>query len=392
MDLASKALPAITIFILSPFSNARNVTTTTTTQQQQQQQNSLSTMDLEGLASTDSKKKTTIEAPGGLSNRTIDNNPATNAASKNEDSLSKIERQKLRKQRRLREKQGLRGGERRAIQTYTKVDYMIINSGIRQYGYKKYMSLTGMCHTSTVRKMISGLPKLPSYSGKVWRATGRLPASVDLREGKIFCDKAFLSTSTKKSVAHEGIFLTSTGGVVFEITHFSGKEITSISVEGEKECEVLFLPETPFEITKVERGKTLYHGIKTNVTYVWMTEVGYDDKQPPLEAKDDTKASTSQPKAPVPEPAAAHGGDEEEIVESDPIPVPVEAVVTPEARVTVTVDTSESASDEVSTTTSHASDDLGSQWINGRRRSARLQSPLGSLYVSGLRRSARLIR
>ena len=35
-------------------------------------------------------------------------------------------------------------------------------------------------------------------------------------------------------------------------------------------------------------------------------------------------------------------------------------------------------------------DDRGSQWINGLRRSARLQPQLGSVYVNGLRRSARL--
>jgi hypothetical protein len=126
-----------------------------------------------------------------------------------------------------------RSAEASAIFAYATSDYKFINGDLRS-GRLSYKS------KKIVQKMISGLQSLEPFDGCVWRGmSSKNNLGCKLEVAQKISDKAFLSTSTKKSVATDTVFLAS-GDVVFEICHHSGKEITHLSNENEKECEVFF--------------------------------------------------------------------------------------------------------------------------------------------------------
>ena len=105
----------------------------------------------------------------------------------------------------------------------------------------------------------------------VYRVTGELPDSIAVSKGKIFMDKAFLSTSKKYNIwskkKDEICYL-------FEIEcRFEGNafDISSNSDYGEEEEEVLFYPGTAFEILQVEELN--HHSVYGQVTKVTMKEL-----------------------------------------------------------------------------------------------------------------------
>jgi hypothetical protein len=184
----------------------------------------------------------------------------------------------------------------------------------------------------------SGLEKLPSFDGTTFRGCGRdVEDYFDLSPGQIFCDHAFLSTT-------KDIEVTETFGdaeYLFVITcKQKGKYISEYDCyDGDAtEEEVLFPPETRFLITKVEECK------------IWMTEIVEEEDH----SHDDSALSLG-----------SHA------VLVDP-PAPLVA-----------------AAEDLSMADSFS--ELGSHWIDGRRRSSRLQPQLGSVFVNGFRRSARLL-
>jgi hypothetical protein len=193
--------------------------------------------------------------------------------------------------------------------------------------------------TETIQTQIdninSGLGKLPSFVGTTFRGCGRdVEDYFDLSPGQVFCDHAFLST-TKDIEVTENF---GDADYLFVVTcKQKGKDIgdydCNADVEDISEEEVLFPPETRFLITKVEECK------------IWMTEIVEEMNTPGFDDQNDSQA-----------------------------------VVDPPASLVV-------VAEELSMADSFS--ELGSQWVDGQRRSARLQPQLGSVFVNGLRRSAR---
>jgi hypothetical protein len=343
---------------------------------------------------------------------------ATNKKKTADNAQSSLEPQsgqqgKTKKGKRERKATCISSGETLAIFTYTTQAYKYINADLR-FGCLSYST------KKVVRKMISGIQKLEPFDGCVWRGmTSKNVFGCKLEVGETFSDKAFLSASTKKSVATDLTFLAS-GGVVFEIRHHSGKEITSLSNEGEKECEVLFLPNTKFVIDGVEEG--LAFGNKTDITYVWLTEVGNNYKKEAKKDGDSGQVKDSQPKSndfdeEFPNASTETIGNSDQAKDSqtksndfdEELPNASsendlhekekenkdddENAMSPENTIAYEGVTSPvPQKDGQPSVVPNSFNELGSQWINGCRKSARLQPTLGSVYVNGLRRSSRLIK
>jgi hypothetical protein len=286
----------------------------------------------------------------------------------------------------------LRSWEKEAIFSYTTSAYKFINDSLRLHGVQ---NLRGGAQRK-VERILSGLEKLQPYEGIVWRGCGEdVGRYFDLEVGSVFCDKAFLSTSTKKDVAVNSNFLPMTNGFVFEISHHSGKEITALSNEGENECEVLFLPDTKYRIERVQEGVTF--GYKTNVTCVWMTEVGGICKAPGMgndvfmtetthQCKDSKSKWQNDVDEELPNASSETALHEKKDIEDDENIMLLDNTSASEGVTNIVPQ-----KDGRHSVIPNSFNELGSQWIDGRRRSARLQPHLGSVFVNGLRQSARFL-
>ena len=222
----------------------------------------------------------------------------------------------------------------------------------------------------------SGLGKFPSFVGTTFRGCGEdVKDYFDLSPGQIFCDSAFLSTTKEEEMTENfgGAFYT------FVITcKQKGKYISDYDCfdgEDESEEEVLFPPETRFLITKVEEFT------------IWMTEEVVEkevqqqqQQQEPLLVLMNTPYWISEEIVEKEEPMLLLMNTPFFDEYNSALPLGSQAVVDPPAP-SVPADLS----------MANSFSELGSQWIDGRRRSARLQPQLGSVFVKGLRRSARLL-
>lgn len=95
----------------------------------------------------------------------------------------------------------------------------------------------------------SGLSKLPTVPGKTFRGTD-LPEAVvsQLKVGERFPEEAFLSTSTKESIAQE--FRGPTGNAMLVIEGRSGVDVQALSHYG-REREVLLPPHSDLVVTEM---------------------------------------------------------------------------------------------------------------------------------------------
>jgi hypothetical protein len=201
----------------------------------------------------------------------------------------------------------------------------------------------------------AALALIPSHEGTVFRgASCNIWKWYDFAPGSVFCDPAFLSTSKDKGTA-ENFAMTANNdenlegpGVILEILcHQGGKYVAPYACfDHYHEEEVLFPPSTMFKIKEVQRDDENGSG------YILMEEEVND-------FSDD-------------------GGDDEDPAESvADVQTPIQSSTEDDSRV------SQPTGGTVNL------DGMGSQWVDGQRRSARHQPQLGSVFVNGLRRSAR---
>jgi hypothetical protein len=195
----------------------------------------------------------------------------------------------------------------------------------------------------------AGLAKLEAHVGTVYRGTGQdLMDFYDIEPGQKFCDPAFFSTSKSKEVAHQFAQADCPfGGIVFVVSSKkAGKFIGELaSADVKKEEEVLFPPSTQFLITQVKETEE-------GCFLVYMDEIIVEHA----------------------EVDAVSAGNEDQGIQT-----PVQASCVDDSNV------SQPTGSTVNL------DGMGTQWVDGLRRSARLQPQLGSVFVNGLRRSARLL-
>jgi hypothetical protein len=132
-----------------------------------------------------------------------------------------------------------------AIRAYTGEDWATINASLR--------GATGPSNaTNTLtRNMISGLNKLPGFTGRVVRSEA-LPieeAVAEYAQGKTFTAQGMLSTSRAGAVAQrEGNV-----AITIQAVGKQGKDISKLSVHAGKESEVLFPPGSRFTVQQSTR-------------------------------------------------------------------------------------------------------------------------------------------
>jgi hypothetical protein len=234
-----------------------------------------------------------------------------------------------------------------------------------------------------------------SLSQRLYRGLRFATKYYKLERGEIICDKAFVSTSSRSDFSRS-FGKHSKEQYLFEITgHFSGKDVGKFG-----EAEVLFPPGCTFLVDRVEGN------------HVWMHEVQLP-RSNELSEQVDLTVSNATPKVAQPFPR--------EVMDCDPPPPTMEtAILNNGASEGLQIETSKAhaiigereapveridsgiaqgrqgattirASQRQSSRLSSCTDELGSIWVEGRRRSARNQQQIGSIFMKGLRRSARLL-
>lgn len=143
--------------------------------------------------------------------------------------------------------------DRGAIKNYTGPKYEKMNKALRSGDVGKDEKLKTQID-AVIKALKKDSDKLPVFQGTVYRGAC-LPESIveTLVPGAFFSDKAFFSTSRNKAKASQ--FKSNDQAVLFEITSGTGRQVAKFSKHKEED-EVLFLPNTRFEITKVE-GKVV---------------------------------------------------------------------------------------------------------------------------------------
>ncbi|MFG0606932.1 ADP-ribosyltransferase [Vibrio mimicus] len=146
-----------------------------------------------------------------------------------------------------------------ALNDYTGYHYKIINQYLRnpkltleQYGPKRISKLG-----KTIENIKSGLKKLPSYKGKVFRGGGMKISLIDkLKVGDILVEPAFLSTSflpeTAKNFAdnfyNDGV----SSKVLFEINVEHSAYALPLVSKLEGEAEILISSGSPLKIVHMD--------------------------------------------------------------------------------------------------------------------------------------------
>lgn len=97
--------------------------------------------------------------------------------------------------------------------------------------------------------MLSGMRKLPGYSGKAFRSESRQVADAarSYRKGEVFQAEGFFSTARGSTPAQRE------GNVAISVTASgrNGRDVSQIMPHGKKELEVLFPPGTRFSVESV---------------------------------------------------------------------------------------------------------------------------------------------
>jgi ADP-ribose pyrophosphatase YjhB (NUDIX family) len=158
-------------------------------------------------------------------------------------------------------KYGMTISELAGIKSYTGGGFRAINDALRgkdKHGGIKHMTTA---HWAEVRKTVKGLRRLPKFVGTVKRGTD-LPAHVidHWKVGAVVLDRAFISSSKVQGWG---------GTHSFEINSIAGRDVKFLSSHP-GENEVLFDPETRFEVLSIEK--------KMGVTHFKLQELpGYDE-------------------------------------------------------------------------------------------------------------------
>ncbi|MBC7797235.1 MAG: hypothetical protein H7Z37_10220 [Pyrinomonadaceae bacterium] len=139
-----------------------------------------------------------------------------------------------------------------ALQAYTEArGYTSMNGVLR-----KDPALTDSQNTQTailIKGATSALNQLPSYKGTVFTGLTMTPQEIaEFKPGLVFPDGAFRSSTSDSSKAFRG-------NVLYVIESKKGKAISEIS-SAPNESEVLFRPNTKFQVLKVETQKTDFPG------------------------------------------------------------------------------------------------------------------------------------
>jgi len=151
--------------------------------------------------------------------------------------------------------------DRYAIEDYTGPGFAVLNKALRSGAARADVQQR---IDAVVRAMSKS--KLKIHKGTVYRGA-KLPSTIQdtLRPGATFCDRAFLSSSTKKSKA----FSSQEGATLFDIKSRTGVDVSSQS-KNKHEAEVLFRPSTMFKVKSVEEKKDDLFG---SITLVAMDEL-----------------------------------------------------------------------------------------------------------------------
>ena len=138
-----------------------------------------------------------------------------------------------------------------ALRAYTGPNYTDMNGVLR--GNKPGLEPEWKPVNDSAARALTKLGRHPdySYNGTVYRGTDM--SEKDLHRifpnvGDAYQDRAFTSTSTNRTTAFDGFFQ---GNVRITAKTKSGVKVDSFSATG-GENEVLFKPDTKFEITKKE--------------------------------------------------------------------------------------------------------------------------------------------
>ncbi|MBL9038797.1 MAG: hypothetical protein JNG84_09805 [Archangium sp.] len=124
-----------------------------------------------------------------------------------------------------------------AMRAYTGAFYREMNSGLRGTTPETLTKLAPLIKTAA-----SGLNKLPSYVGTVYRGASLTPDKLArYLAGETIAEKAFLSTSTDKTTAFGG-------NVLFVIDAKSNGKPVKVLSQFARENEVLFGPGTEFKV------------------------------------------------------------------------------------------------------------------------------------------------
>jgi hypothetical protein len=155
----------------------------------------------------------------------------------------------------------LRQEEKKAIKNYTGSHYYDINMHLRNGG--RFDKL------KDAQALKSSMASLPNHEGVVYRSD-KMEDTSKLVQGEIFKDLGFLSASKQPpSVFHR---FAQDATVDFKIQSGRGKDISAWS-KREDEEEVLFLPSTPFVITKVYQNGGKVCVEMTEITPEWQLAV-----------------------------------------------------------------------------------------------------------------------
>ena len=127
-----------------------------------------------------------------------------------------------------------------AINRYTQYDYDNINPALRSNDTHN-MHQWG----PQIRLVESGLRKLPAHEGLVYRGAKDGSWAADYQVGSVITERSFTSSSLVPKMS-------SGSQLQFEIQSKTGRNISSCSAmqtEAAREGEILFIPDTRFEIT-----------------------------------------------------------------------------------------------------------------------------------------------
>jgi hypothetical protein len=132
-----------------------------------------------------------------------------------------------------------------AIRAYTGEAWAGVNAALR--GATNPTSVTN----ALAKNIISGLGKLPGFSGRVIRSESMTltEASARYAPGKTIVSEGLMSTSRAGAVAQRE------GNIALTIQAIgkNGKDIAALSAKAGKEFEVLFPPGTRFVVEKVQQ-------------------------------------------------------------------------------------------------------------------------------------------
>ena len=140
---------------------------------------------------------------------------------------------------------GLTPSDLLGITYYTSSGYSVLNKALREKDSSVEAHNDYVAKSPVVDYVISGLEKLPSYEGTVFRGLTLKPEQLEeYTVGATIENKAFTSTSKENDLSFSGnVVLT-----LDTCANSKGKDIEWISVYGDTEKEVLFLPETNFVV------------------------------------------------------------------------------------------------------------------------------------------------